>query len=243
MTFSIIIPAFNEKKRLLSFMSDLVEEISNSGLKGEIILVDDGSKEEDYNSYLAATESLKQKIPVKIIRHLKNKGKGASIKTGFKEASGEWVGFVDADGSTPTKETMRIFRIVLSSEVLDGVFGVRIRMLGYDICRKLIRHLSGRCFVTLAHILLGVPYYDPQCGCKFFRRSKIMPFLGICKEDRYALDVELVSLGYLKGLKFLEVPISWHDISGSKVSVIKDGFSMAISIFRIRRRFKKMGII
>jgi|WetSurMetagenome_2_1015567.scaffolds.fasta_scaffold491102_2 dolichyl-phosphate beta-glucosyltransferase len=239
-TFSIIIPAFNEKDRLPVFLSGLKEALSKERLQGEIIIVDDGSLPEHGKVY----ESLVGKTGAaefRLIKHLKNKGKGAAIRTGFDSAKGEWLGFVDADGSTKPCEIIRLLKIVLSSCDLDGVFGARIRMLGYDVDRLFKRHFFGRIFTTLVYVCLRVPMYDSQCGCKFFRAEKIKPLLGLLREDGFLFDVELLSLGYRKGLRFLEVPISWHETGGSKVNMLTDGVKMVLGLFRVRRNLLKNG--
>ena len=240
--FSIIIPAFNEKDRLPAFLGSLSEEIQKSNLSAEVIVVDDGSSPEHKKAYSELVNSIELKN-IKILRHEKNMGKGAALKTGLLSARGEWIGYADADGSTPAKEVMRVLKIALASQELDGVFGSRVRMLGYDVDRQFKRHFFGRFFATLTYMLLGIPFYDPQCGCKFFRRSKILSYLELCQEKEYLFDIELIALGYLNKLKFLEVPISWKDVAGSKVSVIKDSLKMAADVFSIRRRLVKIGIL
>jgi glycosyltransferase involved in cell wall biosynthesis len=242
MDFSIIIPAFNEKTRLPQFLVELVNEISIANINCEIIIVDDGSAEDHYQIYLKSINRLSQ-VPINIIRHSKNMGKGASILSGFKKASGTWIGFIDADGATSPKDVLRILNIALPSDELDGVFASRIRMLGFNIERPFLRHLSGRIFATLTGVLLNIPIYDSQCGCKFFRKSKILPYLNLCKEQGYLFDIELISICYFKKLNLLEIPINWADQPGGKVNLINDGFKMAVGIFRIRERIKKMGIM
>lgn len=241
MNFSIIIPAFNERKRLPVFLNNLVKDIKESGLSCEVIIVDDGSTKENYKSYeetLKPIQYFSKNISIKILRHHKNLGKGAAIKTGFKEAKGDWFGFVDADGATPSGEIVRIMKFALSSDRFDGVFGSRIRMLGYSIERKFSRHLFGRIFTSFACILFGIPFYDSQCGCKFFKKDKILPFLNQCEEKGYLFDIELIVIGHLHKLNFIEVPISWKDVRGSKVYVIRDGIKMLAGLQRIKKRLK-----
>lgn len=240
--FSIIIPTFNEKDRLPSFLSDLAGEISKSNLNGEIIIVDDGSTQENHKTYLKSIEAISQ-AAIKVLRHAKNKGKGAAIQTGFAASRADVIGFCDADGATSSQEVVRLLRIALSSPELDGVFGSRILMLGYTIDRRLIRHLSGRIFTTLAYLFFRIPVYDSQCGCKFFRKSRILPFLKMCKEEGYLFDIELIAIGYLNKLNFIEMPISWVDIPGSKVHLLKDGFEMGMGILRIRKNLSQLGLL
>ncbi|MHC4268248.1 MAG: glycosyltransferase [Planctomycetota bacterium] len=242
MDFSIVIPAFNEGKRLPSFLYDLIGCIRKTNLNGEIIVVDDGSTDEGCQSYLGDMISSNQ-IPVHIIRHKENIGKGAAIRTGFNKAKGTWIGFVDADGATSPQEVLRIIQTGLSSDDLDGVFGSRIRMLGYSIDRSLIKHLRGRFFITLMNIMINIPFYDSQCGCKFFRRSKCLPTIELCREEGWLLDIELLAIGYRNKMNFLEIPIEWKDIPGSKVRFLRDSYKMLVGGWRIRNRLKKMGIM
>lgn len=239
MDFSIIIPAFNEKGRLPPFLSALVEEISQTSYKAEIIIVDDGGSKENHQVYLNAVSSINS-LPIKLIRNDKNRGKGAAIQDGFKRASGTWIGFVDADGATSPSEIIRLIKIALTSNNLDGVFGARVRMLGHKIDRSLKRHLGGRFFATLCYLFLPVPVYDSQCGCKFFKHSKILPLLELCQEKKYLFDYEIISLGYFNQLRFIEVPIDWSDVAGSKVHFIRDAIKMIFGILKLSKRVKKL---
>jgi len=240
MDFSLIIPALNEKNRLPGFLSSLVYDLNKISSVGEIIIVDDGSSITDYQSYLSLRD-MGNNIPIMVLRHHKNLGKGAAIKTGFKVAKGSWIGFVDADGAISATEVIRLLEIALNSQQIDGVFGARIKMLGYCIKRKFVRHFFGRIFTTLIFLLLRIPVYDSQCGCKFFRKSKVLPFVDICKEQQYLFDIELIAMGYFNKLNFLEVPINWHEVPQGKVHFIRDGFKMLIGLWRIKRRLLNKG--
>ena len=241
MDFSVVIPAFNERNRLPSFLSRLAERVGSSGAAGEIIVVDDGGREDDHRAYAEAARSI-PRVPVRVLRLPVNQGKGAAIRAGFREAQGAWIGFADADGSTSAEEVVRLAKAALASE-LDGVFGSRILMLGYQVTRSLRRHLLGRVFATCADWLLRVPVYDSQCGCKFFRRSSVAPLLDRCEERRWLLDLELIAIGHSRHLKFLEVPISWHDVAGSKVRVLRDGGRTLVGLWRLKRRLKRGGML
>lgn len=235
MDYTIIIPAFNEKERLSKFLPELIQEFSKDRLRGEILIIDDGSSQENYQDYLRLIHSLNKDF-LKIVRLPRNQGKGAAVKAGFQVAQGDWIGFVDADGATSAQETRRLLLLAVSSEKLSGVFAARIRMLGYDIHRELYRHIMGRFFVTITSLLLHIPVYDPQCGCKFFRKKDIVGIIEDCQEKGYLFDIELMVRGLKKGLAFLEVPISWKEIPGGKVRVFKDSILMFCGLWKIKRR-------
>lgn len=236
MNFSLIIPAFNEGQRLPAFLKDLSKELTGSSLKGEILVVDDGSRPSDVKIYQELISSLPHQH-IKYLRLDPNQGKGAAIKHGFKQALGTWVGFADADGSTSASEVFRLAHIAAGSS-FDGIFGSRIKMLGYHIERKLIRHLTGRIFITCVSCVLHVPVYDSQCGCKFFRKNKVIGFIDRCKEKGFLLDLELIVLGMKNHLKYIEVPIHWKEVPGSKVNILTDGIKMFWGILRIRKHLE-----
>ena len=239
MDVSIVIPAHNEKRRLPPFLLELASEIRRSDISVEIIIVDDGSSEEHYDEYLSCINTIKI-VPIQIIRHRKNRGKGAAIRTGFNNAKGMWIGFVDADGAVSPKEIMRVLEFALESKEVEGICASRIRMLGHKIERSLLRHMSGRIFATFVGIFLGIPIYDSQCGCKFFKAAEIAPYLEYCKETGYLLDIELIMICYCRKLNIIEFPVDWTDKAGGKVNLFRDGIGMTMRLFRNRARFRTM---
>lgn len=239
---SIVIPVFDEKDRVSPFLSSVAQRIPASGLNVELLVVDDGSRGDHVEAYQQLIASI-QTVPLKLLRHSRNLGKGAAIRTGFRHARGVWMGFADADGSTSADEVLRVAQLAFSSRDLDGVFGARVMMLGQHVVRSYQRHVPGRVFATLVYLVLGIPVYDSQCGCKFFRRATVSPLLPLCAEQGWLFDVEIMALGYFKQLKFVEVPISWRDVPGTKVHVLRDGMRMATGLWQIRRRLKALGLL
>jgi hypothetical protein len=115
-------------------------------------------------------------------------------------------------------------------------------MLGRMVERSLKRHLSGRIFATLVSNLGSVPAYDTQCGLKFVKADvykKIAPFLQC---QGFAFDVELCLLLRKFGCSILEFPVDWRDVPGSKVSLIRDSWRMALEVRRIVNRVKKLDV-
>ena len=222
---SLVIPAFNEASRLPGFLNALTQEFEVAGQTTEIIIVDDGSREEDKRIYRDVVAN-SAGIQIKLIENNLNQGKGAALKQGFLAASGDWIGYTDADGATSAKEIVRLIKLINEDQEHDGILGSRIRMLGYSNQRFLGRHLSGRVFVTVMNLILNIPAYDPQCGCKFFRKDKLLNLVNQTRQKGYLFDIELIYLSIRARLNLIEVPISWHDVPGSKVNVISDGFKM-----------------
>ncbi|HNV24015.1 MAG TPA: glycosyltransferase [Candidatus Omnitrophota bacterium] len=236
--FSIIIPCYNEGDRLGPFLTDLLCQMKDFKFFGEVIIVDDGSAKEHRDIYRQFVEDLRSSA-VKLVHFNSNQGKGSAVRYGFQLAEGKWIGFVDADGATNAREVFRILSLALSSSDLSGVFASRVLMLGYDVKRSTFRHLIGRFFVTLVEKILHVPIYDSQCGCKFFKKGDMAPFLSACQEKGFLFDIEIIAFGFKRGLKFLEVPVDWEDIKGSKVHILRDSFRMFLGLWRIRKRVNR----
>jgi len=244
---SLIIPAYNEKDRLPVYFHSLIAVLKQLPCKAEVLIVDDRSRFADQEVYRSLANE--EKDWVKVLSFEENRGKGAAIKAGFQQAQGEWVGFVDADGATSAEEVFRLINVAIHSPrdggrrlgdtKLDAVFGSRIKLLGRAISRSPVRHATGRIFATLTARLFNIPVYDSQCGCKFFWKKSFIPVFEESTETGWLIDVELIALAYRKGLKMLEVPVSWHDVSGSKINLFSDGITMITGLFRLAQRLKK----
>jgi len=159
-------------------------------------------------------------------------GKGGAVILGVKEAAGEWIGFVDADGATSAEEFFRLFGVAQQS---DGVIASRW-MKGAEVTvpQKTMRLLSSRVFNLLTRALLGLKYKDTQCGAKIFRAEAwraILPNIGI---TRFAFDADVLFQLKRHGFYIREEPTVWRDIEGSKVRYLNSSFDMFCAIVRMR---------
>jgi glycosyltransferase involved in cell wall biosynthesis len=242
----LIVPCYNEEKRLdRQQFSELAEKI-------DLLFVDDGSKDAtaDLLRNLAASSGGR----ISMYAMPANAGKGEAVRAGMQRAmdeGAEIVGFTDADLSTPPRELVRLLGYLDDTHV-QAVIGARVRLVGRRIERQPVRHMLGRVFASIAGVILQEPFYDTQCGAKFFRVSPLvrkaveMPF-----RSRWAFDVELlarllVGVGDERGMaagELLEVPLeAWIDIGGSKVGVgamgktLVDLAEIYAEVSRMRRR-------
>jgi glycosyltransferase involved in cell wall biosynthesis len=213
----LVVPCFNEERRLdrdgFGWLAKQPE------LK--LLFVDDGSTD--------GTRRVLEDMGANVLVLERNFGKGEAVRRGMLaglERGVPVVGYADADLSTAPAELVRL-RDKLVSDRLDVVVGARVLLIGTQIERRLVRHALGRIFATVAAEILDMPFYDTQCGAKFFRN---VPALGAALAtpfgSRWAFDVEL--LGRLRiGTReapgvpvenFREVPLEkWHDVPDSKL--------------------------
>lgn len=247
-TATIVIPSYNEAKRLPDYLGDLCH-IANERRDTEIVVSDDGSRVEEFQFIFEVITDLQRKYPwarLQMFRADQNGGKGAAIAREFLRSTSDIVGFVDADGSVSASECFRVLdvlRMTYGREKETGltagrrcssVIGTRIKMLGNPVDRHPYRHYTGRIFATLVSELFHIPVYDSQCGCKFFVRDDVRNVMDFAYDKRWLWDTQLIISLFKAGYHQIEVPLSWREVPGSKVSLLKDAVRMFGGIVRFR---------
>lgn len=230
--WSVVIPAYNEAKRLPRYLQEIVTYFEGRGEPYEVLVVDDGSVD--------GTAELVREIaashPVVGVHVLaRNRGKGHAVRIGMQRMRGRLRLMADADGATPITELTR-----LEAAMQDGadlVVGSRA-LRDNSVVRHTLRHrrLAGNVFSLLVRCLGVRNVMDTQCGFKLFRGEVADHLFGMVCTDGYGFDVEVLLLAQKKGYRTVEVPVSWADQPGSKVRVVKDGARMLSQIVAARWR-------
>lgn len=228
---SIVIPAFEEERRLGATLDRLVAWTANEVRTVELVVVDDGST--DRTSEVAAAP---RTIEVHVLRHATNRGKGAALRTGVAATRGELVLLTDADLSTPISELARLEAALAAADV---VFGSRSTAGARVVERQAFwRESSGKLF-NLAIRLLGIRgLADTQCGFKLLRGDAARDLFARLTVDRFAFDVELVWLSRRLGYRVREVGVEWRNDPASRVSLWRDAPRMLLDVARFRRRHR-----
>lgn len=234
---SVVIPAYNEFHRLPSFLSAAREYLDKTfGDRYEVIVVDDGS----CDGTLDFVEAKMAAWPgLAVMRHIENRGKGAAVASGIRSARGELLMFADADGAASMEQESRLRAAILRGA--DIAIGARSLRAGDKSCfRALRRRLTGRLFSCAASAILGLSISDSQCGFKMFRHEVAKYLFENLTEAGFAFDLELLVLARGAGFRAVEVPITWSDVPGSKVNVLRDGPRMLKSVVAIRQRMRRV---
>lgn len=237
MKLSIIIPAYNEGKTI----REIIERVRAVAipLAKEIIVVDDFSTDDtaDILKELLGSE-------VKVFYHSQNRGKGAALKTGFKEASGELIIIQDADLEYEPAEYPKLLEPILAGRA-DVVYGCRFspNLSLAEVIRQhrvfrswhLFYYLGNRFLSLVTASLYGCPITDMETGYKVFRRDIINNIK--LSANRFDFEPEVTAKILKKGIKILEVPISYHgrEYSEGKKITWRDGLA-AIKVL-IKYRF------
>jgi dolichyl-phosphate beta-glucosyltransferase len=226
---SIIIPAYNESKRILPYLYEIFDYINSQQIRAEVIVVNDGSK--DDTAEIISNES-RTFNNLSLLNQPQNMGKGAAVRAGVVHSRGKNVLFTDADGSTPIKELKRMM-IALNSggEVIAGsraLFSTetKIETVWY-------RKVLGRVFNFMVNLLILPGVKDTQCGFKLFTAKAAHILFSNQTLNGFSFDLELLYLTKKFGFAFREVPVNWHNVEGSKVNLVTDSTKMFIDIFRI----------
>lgn len=229
MTVSLVIPAFEEARRLPSTLARVAAYLRlRKGEPWEVLVVDDGSR--DGTAEVAAAEAARLGLTLRVLRLPSNRGKGAAIRQGVLASGGDYVLVCDADLSTPIEEWEKLLAagspIAIGSRALDESL-VRRKQPWH-------RRTMGKIFNLLVRTLSVRGIRDTQCGFKLFEGKLARDLFARARIDRFAYDVEILWLAHRKGVAIAEVPVLWFDSPESRVAVVRDSFRMLRDLIRIR---------
>ncbi len=222
----LVIPCYNEASRL-KVQSFLQLVAAHRSVK--LLFVDDGST--DGTPGILADIASGGGDRISVLTLPANGGKARAVQRGVLaafEEKPEFVGYWDADLSTPLEELQGFIDVLDARPTVDIAMGARVRMLGRRIDRRPLRHYAGRLFGTAASLALRVAVYDTQCGAKIFRVTD--PVRQAFREpfrSQWVMDVEILSRYIAQvgrqeaSARIYEVPLqAWTDVPGSKLRLV-----------------------
>lgn len=231
---SLVIPAYNEEKRLPQNLDAIRRFFSSRDFSYEVIIVNDGSTDGTENVVRAYQKGWEQLV---LLNETVNRGKGFSVRKGMLSAAGEFIVFSDADLSTPLHECDALLSQLLKGS--DVVVGSRYCAAQENGAKKVsqtvLRRLSGKMFSLLVRALISLQIRDTQCGFKGFTRKSARLLFSRQKLNGFAFDVEILYLAKRFGFSVGEVPVEWHEDPASKVSLFRDAFRMLSDVLKIYR--------
>lgn len=230
---SVIIPAYNEGRRLPDTLPQVIEFVSTQEYDAEIVVVDNNSSDDTR----AISERLSEEYPFLKVLFEPTQGKGAAVRTGMRNALGEYLFMADADLSMPISEVSKFlppelddYDVAIASREVVGA--VRYNEPGY-------RHMMGRVFNLVVKMLAVHGFQDTQAGFKCFKRKAALDILNKQTIDGWAFDVELLYIAQRRGYRIVEVPINWYYRSNSRINPIGDAFDMFREVVGIRMNGRK----
>jgi dolichyl-phosphate beta-glucosyltransferase len=236
---SVVIPAYNEAKRLPVSLGKLADYVEKESRPIEVVVVDDGSEDE--------TAAIIKRFAVdhpgfRLIQN-PHKGKGYAVRTGVLAARGRHILFSDADLATPIERAADLVQCLNGKG--DVAIGSREGLTARRIGEPAYRHLMGRVFNSLVRFVAVGGIQDTQCGFKCFKREAAQDiFRRVCLygDDSPVVkggmvtgfDVEVLFLARKVGYSIREVPVEWYHQQDSKVNPIRDSLRMFADVVKVR---------
>jgi dolichyl-phosphate beta-glucosyltransferase len=210
MDLSIVIPAFREGSKVGHDVEAAAAFLVRGGLKGEIIVVDDGSPDDTEAAAKAA--EVPPGVQRRVIRYTPNRGKGFAVRTGMNETHGQYAMFADVGLCVPYENAMRGIELIRSGacEIAHG--SRKLPASAIHRPQRLHRRLMSWSFRKVVGIFMGVPasLTDTQCGFKVYRGDVARELYGVCRSDGFMFDIEILLLALKRGYRVQEFPVEWR---------------------------------
>ena len=235
MTLSLVIPAYNEAGRIGGTVTQVCDYLDRQAYDWELIIVIDGGPPQAGNEARAAAGT---RTNVRVLDNDSNRGKGYSVRRGFREARGERLVFIDADLSLPIEGLEGMMArfdagadVVIASRTAPGSRVEGAAPAGRDMMSRIF---------NLAVQAIALPgLTDTQCGFKGFTAAAAKAIFGVAQSDRFGFDVEALFLARKHGFTIVELPVVCRYHGGSSVNRLSDGVRMFGDIFALRLRHWK----
>jgi dolichyl-phosphate beta-glucosyltransferase len=229
MNLTIIVPVYNESKRIDHLIAELKKFLSTSHLlKVDFLIVDDGSTDDTKEQ---AIKLIDNHDNILITGYPKNSGKGAAVFFGMQAATSDYIGFMDADVATPMGHIDSVMKIIKQE---SPGFIIGNRRATSTVYESFIRTIASNFFNIIAHLPLRNRYPDTQAGFKFYHGNFVKELVRLSTIKNFSFDIEHILIAEVVGIKVHSYPINdWFNGDNSKVSLVKDGIKMFKSCFKL----------
>jgi dolichyl-phosphate beta-glucosyltransferase len=232
--FSLIVPAFNEVATIQKTLRSVASYMRLRKYDYELIVAADGA-----DGTREAADALADELPVKVLGTPQRRGKGRGVREGIQLATGDIIGFLDADYKVAIDELEKLlpwfeqgYDIVIGSRVANGA------QIG--VSQPWYRRLGSKGFALIMRPLVGLwGIGDTQCGFKFFRANAARDIFARQRIDGYMFDVEVLSLAIRSGYRIKEIGVTWRDDGDTRLKLVSGNWKNLKDLFRIR--FGKLG--
>ncbi|MBA3502328.1 MAG: glycosyltransferase family 2 protein [Myxococcota bacterium] len=232
---SIIVPAYNEEARLPPTLERLHAFLSQQPMRYEIVVVDDGSKD----NTCAVVEEHARRIPhLRLVRQLPNKGKGAAVRLGMLSARGQIRVMCDADCSMPPEQLPRLLAPIIACEAQIAIGSRYAEGAVTDVKQPFYRVLWSRLANKVIQRSLVPGIRDTQCGFKAFTAEVARDLFKRAKIDGWAFDLEILALARRRGYEIAEIGVEWKDDNRSRINPLKDMWKVIREALVIRKNLK-----
>jgi len=226
---SLILPAFNEAGTIARTVREAIAYFRGRGLTYEIIVAADGNDgTREICRDLAITDPA-----ILVIGENARRGKGRGIREAVAIATGEIIGFADADNKVPIEEYGKLEPYLAEYPMVIGSRAIARELI--EKKQPLYRQIGSIGFGFFMRAVVGLPGIpDTQCGFKFFRGPVARDLFSLQRVDGYMFDVEILYIACKRGYAIKQVPVRWRDDADSRLELVAGNLRNVRDIFRIR---------
>lgn len=234
---SIIVPAYNEEKRLPATLERIAEYLSTRDFSFELIVVDDGSRDrtrEVVREFQTRFDWLRLLTYDEPTGRAANRGKGFAVRQGVLHAQGRDVLFSDADLSTPIEEIERLLPPISRGDCDITIASRGLPESNLSVHQPWYREWMGRTFNRFVQRVIHTEIMDTQCGFKAFRGDVAKRLFRLAQIDGFGFDTELLWLAQKFGYRVREIPVTWNHKDDSRVNPLSAPFAMMSELIQVR---------
>lgn len=234
---SLIVPAYNEEKRLPATLERITEYLATRDFSYELLIVDDGSRDQTGRvalDFQARCPQLRLLQYLDAAGRIVNRGKGFAVRTGMLASRGRLVLFSDADLSTPIEEMEHLLPSIQSGQCAIAIASRALPDSNLTVHQPWHREAMGRTFNRFVRLAIGTDVRDTQCGFKALRGDVAHRLFGLARIDGFGFDTELIFLAAKMRLRVREIPVTWRHAEESRVNPLTAPLQMMRELATVR---------
>jgi len=240
MKLSIVIPAYEESKKIADDIRAAAEFLRKNAFAGEIIVVDDASKDGTAQAAGNINPTELKGAELKVIRYEAHRGKGYAVRTGITQTTGDYVMFADSGCCVPYDDAIRGLDMIKNGSC-DIAHGSR-KMKGTNILKQqgIYRHICSMLFHWFAIVVMRMPakLTDTQCGFKIYRGDVARHLYSECETGGFMFDIEMILRALREGYRIKEFPIDWACDRDSRLSPARSLRRILGELMRIKKTLR-----